>query len=132
MNATEFRDYVKATVELIISECGLSYSVETEYDSPHGSVIREQGRKVDVAVLKGDKPYLFIECKWQNTSGTAQDKLFRVLEESRRDQLLGVHSVIVFGGEGWSKKIERWAIAEGMIREEWLKEWLTRFFCRTS
>lgn len=132
MNATEFRDYVKAAVESIISECGLSYSVETEYDSPLGSVIREQGRKVDVAVLKGDKPYLFIECKWQNTSGTAQDKLFRVLEESRRDQLLGVHSVIVFGGEGWSKKIERWAIAEGMIREEWLKEWLMRFFCQTS
>jgi len=132
VNATEFRDYVKAAVESIISECGLSYSVETEYDSPLGSVIREQGRKVDVAVLKGDKPYLFIECKWQNTSGTAQDKLFRVLEESRRDQLLGVHSVIVFGGEGWSKKIERWAIAEGMIREEWLKEWLMRFFCQTS
>lgn len=132
MNATEFRDHVKDAVESIIRECGLSYSVVTEYDSPLGSVIREQGRKVDVAVLKGDKPYLFIECKWQNTSGTAQDKLFRVLEESRRDQLLGVHSVIVFGGEGWSKKIERWAIAEGMIREEWLKEWLMRFFCQTS
>lgn len=49
-----FRDDVKALVERVIRELGLEerFRVVTEYPSPHGSVIREQGRKVDVAVLE--------------------------------------------------------------------------------
>jgi len=131
MTAQEaFQNRIKKTVEEYLAKCNKKgFRVVTEFDSPFGSAIRDQGRRVDIAVLKDNKPYLFIECKWQNTSGSAQDKLFRVLEEARRDQLLGVHSVIVFGGNGWSKKIERWAIAEGMIREEWIEKWLERFFC---
>ncbi|WP_457630923.1 PD-(D/E)XK nuclease superfamily protein [Oceanithermus sp.] len=126
----EFQKRIAERVEAVIEKCAQGkFQVVLEYVSPYGSAIRDQGRRVDIAVLNGKNPYLFIECKWQNTSGSAQDKLFRVLEEAKRDRLLGVHSVIVFGGEGWSKKIERWAVAEGMIREEWVEQWLERFFC---
>ena len=125
----EFQERIKGLVERSLEKCGLDYRVATEYDSPFGSVIRDQGRRVDIAVLRGEKPYLFIECKWQKTSGSAQDKLFRALEEARRDRLLGAHSIIVFGGGGWSKSIERWALAEGIIRVEWVDIWLEKFFC---
>lgn len=112
-----------------IARCGLNYNVRTEFPSPHGSTIRGQGRHVDVAVLDGERPLLFIECKWQGTSGTAQDKLFRAQEEAVRDRLFGVHSIVVLGGDGWSREIERWAIGEGMLRIEWFENWTERFFC---
>ncbi|MFZ8813293.1 MAG: hypothetical protein ACO2OU_05460 [Thermus aquaticus] len=54
-----FRKKVRETVGRIIQEAGLEghFRVVMEYTSPHGSIIREQGRKVDVAVLlKRDKP----------------------------------------------------------------------------
>jgi len=60
-----FRKKVRETVERIIQQAGLEgrFRVVMEYTSPHGSVIREQGRKVDVAVLlkrdKGPSTYLF-------------------------------------------------------------------------
>jgi hypothetical protein len=113
---------------------------------PHGSVIREQGRKVDVAVLlkrdKGPSPYLFaallkrnedrpclfLECKWQLQRGSAQDKLFRAAEEARRDRALGVHSAVVVGGPGFTDNVRRWALTEGFIHETFLEAWLGEFF----
>ncbi|MCX7850421.1 PD-(D/E)XK nuclease superfamily protein [Thermus sp.] len=131
----DFRDRVKGLVEKVIREKGLSqkYRVEVEYPSPHGSAIREQGRKVDIAVLVlSDKdeprPYLFLECKWQAGRGTAEDKIFRAAEEARRDRLLGVHSVVVLGGEGFGPKMRRWALTEGFVHERFLEAWLEEFF----
>jgi hypothetical protein len=128
-----FRKKVRETVERIIQEAGLEgrFQVVMEYTSPHGSVIREQGRKVDVAVLlkeEGLRPYLFLECKWQSTSGSAEDKLFRAAEEARRDRLFGVHSVVVVGGPGFGPKMRRWALTEGFIHESFLEAWLREFF----
>jgi hypothetical protein len=128
-----FRDRVKEAVESVIRQAGLEgrFQVVMEYTSPHGSVIREQGRKVDVAVLlkeEGLRPYLFLECKWQSTSGSAEDKLFRAAEEARRDRLFGVHSVVVVGGPGFGPKMRRWALTEGFIHESFLEAWLREFF----
>lgn len=127
-----FRDNVKSAVERVIRELGLEHKfhVVTEYPSPHGSVIREQGRKVDVAVLEGreGRPYLFLECKWQSGSGSAEDKLFRAAEEAKRDRLFGIHSVVVLGGEGFGPKMRRWALTEGFVHEAFLESWLRKFF----
>lgn len=123
---------VKAILEKVLEDCGLigKYQIETEYRSPLGSVIRETERRVDLAVLREGQPYLYIECKEQYTSGSAEEKLFRALEEARRDRILGVHSVVVFAGSGFRQSYKRWAMVEGFIREEYLEEWLRRFFCQ--
>ncbi len=126
-----FRDEVKRRVEKVISEMGLEkrFRVETEYLSPHGSVVRDRDRRVDVAVLDSEgHPYLFIECKWQASSGTAEDKLFRSAEEARRDRIFGVHSVVVLGGRGFNRKVFRWALTEGFVHESFLESWLREFF----
>jgi hypothetical protein len=143
-----FRDRVKEAVESAIRQAGLEgrFRVVMEYTSPHGSVIREQERRVDVAVLlkrdedlspylfavllkrDEDLPYLFLECKWQSTRGSAQDKLFRAAEEARRDRALGVHSVVVVGGPGFADNVRRWALTEGFIHEAFLEAWLREFF----
>jgi hypothetical protein len=131
-----FRDRVKEAVESAIRQAGLEgrFKVVMEYTSPYGSVIREQERRVDVAVLlikekkEKESPYLFLECKWQSTSGSAEDKLFRAAEEARRDRLFGVHSVVVVGGPGFGPKMRRWALTEGFIHESFLEAWLREFF----
>lgn len=131
-----FQDRVKAVVEKVIQDLGLQsrFRVVTNYPSPHGSVIREQGRRVDVAVLRVEKgeetAYLFIECKWQAGSGSAEDKLFRAAEEAQRDRIFGVHSVVVIGGKGFGAKMRRWALTEGFIHESFLESWLREFFGR--
>ncbi|MFN4074216.1 MAG: PD-(D/E)XK nuclease superfamily protein [Thermus sp.] len=128
-----FRDRVKLLVEKVIAEMGLEkrFRVETEYLSPHGSVVRDRDRRVDVAVLDSEgRPYLFIECKWQTSSGTAEDKLFRSAEEARRDRIFGVHSVVVLGGSGFNRKVFRWALTEGFVHETFLETWLREFFGR--
>ncbi|ADD28227.1 PD-(D/E)XK nuclease superfamily protein [Meiothermus ruber] len=133
--SASLRERIKFLLEQILKNCGLNdYVVQEEYLSPLGSAIRETGRRVDIAVLRKEngelKPYLYIECKEQKTSGSAEDKLFRALEEAKRDRLLGVHSIVVFSGAGFRQSYERWAMVEGFVREEYADLWFKRFFCR--
>lgn len=109
--------------------CGLPYKVRSGHPSPYGSVIRGQGRRVDVAVLPGGQPLLFWNANGKTFQEVRRIKIFRALEEAKRDRLFGVHSVIVFGGEGWTQEVEQWAMGEGMSREEWFEAWIRRFFC---
>ena len=131
--SASLRDRIRASLLHTLDSCGLNdkYLVKVEYPSPLGSAIRESERKVDIAVLQKDgKPYLFIECKEQKTSGSTEDKLFRALEEAKRDRLLGVHSIVVFSGPGFRQSYERWAMVEGFVHEKYASLWLERFFCR--
>jgi len=120
----------------ILKECDRRnrYQLAVEYTSPLGSAVRESTRKVDIAILRTEKderkPYLYIECKEQNTRGTAEEKLFRALEEAKRDRLLGVHSIVIFSGRGFQPSYERWAMVEGFVHEEYAELWLRRFFCK--
>ncbi|GIW35836.1 PD-(D/E)XK nuclease superfamily protein [Meiothermus sp.] len=133
--SARLRERIKNLLEQTLKNCELDeYVIESEYLSPLGSAIREAERRIDIAVLKKDKndlkPYLYIECKEQKTSGSAEDKLFRALEEAKRDRLLGVHSIVVFAGAGFRQSYERWAMVEGFVREEYADLWFKRFFCR--
>ncbi|MCR4403672.1 MAG: hypothetical protein NUW12_13070 [Firmicutes bacterium] len=114
-------------VKLILDTLGLKY--EEQRSSELGSVIIGRGRDVDLTVVDDDgKPVMFIECKVQNTSGTAEEKLFRVIEEANRDKERGIASIIVFSGHGWSTDLLRHAMLYGAVREEYLQEWLFTYF----
>ncbi len=133
--SASLRERIKSLLEQTLKNCELDeYVVQVEYPSPLGSAIREADRRIDIAVLRKEKgelkPYLYIECKEQKTSGSAEDKLFRALEEAKRDRLLGVHSIVVFSGAGFRQSYERWAMVEGFVREEYAELWFKRFFCR--
>ncbi|GIW28152.1 MAG: hypothetical protein KatS3mg070_1515 [Meiothermus sp.] len=133
--SASLRERIRSLLEQTLKNCDLDeYVVQVEYSSPLGSAIRETDRRVDIAVLRKEngelKPYLYIECKEQKTSGSAEDKLFRALEEAKRDRLLGVHSIVVFSGAGFRQSYERWAMVEGFVREEYADLWFKRFFCR--
>lgn len=114
-------------VKLILDGLGLKY--EEQRRSELGSVIIGRDRDVDLTVIDdAGNPVMFIECKVQNTSGTAEEKLFRVIEEANRDKERGIPSIIVFSGYGWSTDLLRHAMLYGAVREEYLQEWLSTCF----
>lgn len=119
---------LKHEVCRILDSLCLGY--ETERYSVHSSSIIGKRRRVDVVVLDAEsEPIMHIECKNQNVAGTAEDKLFKAVEEANRDKRLGTPSIIVVGGFGWSETDIRHAMLNGAVRIEMLEDWLT-FYMR--
>jgi len=117
---------LKHEVCRILDTLGVKY--ETERYSTHASSIIGKRRRVDVAVLdEDDNVVMHIECKNQNVAGTAEDKLFKAVEEANRDKRLGTPSIIVVGGFGWSESDMRHAMLNGSVRIEMLEDWLTLY-----
>jgi hypothetical protein len=118
---------LKHEVCRILDSMELRYEVERY--SQHGSSIIGKRRRVDVAVIdESGSVVLHIECKNQNVGGTAEDKLFKAVEEANRDKLLGTASIIVFGGFGWNEADMRHALLNGAVRIEFLEDWLDMYF----
>lgn len=118
---------LKETVCKIFDEMNIKY--KTEWYSSLGSSIIGKRRRVDVVVLgDNDDEVMFIECKYQNVAGTAEDKLFRAVVEANRDKQLGIPSIIVFGGFGWSPQDMRHALLNGSVRIELFRDWARLYF----
>lgn len=110
----------------ILDKLKLSY--EKERYSAHNSSIIGKRRRVDVVVLSAaGQVIMHIECKNQNSAGSAEDKLFKAVEEANRDKRLGTPSIIVVGGFGWSEADIRHAMLNGAVRIEMLEDWLTLY-----
>lgn len=122
---------LKLIVCQILDELGMRYL--TEHYSSLGSSIIGKRRRVDVVVLDdSDQEAMFIECKYQNVAGTAEDKLFRAVVEANRDKQQGVPSIIVFAGFGWSAPDMRHALLNGSVRIELFKDWAKLYFKYTK
>lgn len=113
-------------VKRVLAAKGLEF--EGEYLSPHRSMIIGRQRRADVAVMQGGEPVLFIECKAQEVRGTAEEKFFRALEEAKRDRDLGIASIIVFAGDGWSPDMVRHGLVAGAVPIELFEPWVEKFF----
>ncbi|MCB0346974.1 MAG: hypothetical protein KDD66_17780 [Bdellovibrionales bacterium] len=118
---------LKHHVCAVLDELGLKY--ETERYSEVNSAIIGKRRRIDVVVVDDESnPLMHIECKHQRTAGTAEVKLFRAVVESNRDKNLGIPSIIVFSGFGWTPADMRHALLNGSVRIEFFKDWMKLFF----
>ncbi|MDY6938233.1 MAG: PD-(D/E)XK nuclease superfamily protein [Cyanobacteriota bacterium] len=118
---------LKHEVCRILDALGLYYKTE-EY-SAHGSSIIGKRRRVDVVIVDGfSNPIMHVECKAQKDRGSAEDKLFKALEEANRDKRLGTPSIIVIAGFGWNEADMRHAMLNGAVRIENLRDWLMLYF----
>ena len=118
---------LKHEVCCILDELGLYYKTE-EY-SAHGSSIIGKRRRVDVVIFDGlGEVLMHIECKAQKDRGSAEDKLFKAIEEANRDKRLGTPSIIVIAGFGWNEADMRHAMLNGAVRIENLRDWLMFYF----
>ena len=94
-----YRDLVASYLERNFGVHGLLVYTEV----PFGTTIIGKDRKVDVFVLRpSDQSALAIECKWQQTDGTTDEKVPYALQDL---EAMWVPGCLTYAGEGWSKGV---------------------------
>lgn len=69
---------------------------------------------------------LGVECKYQGTQGTAEEKIAGTIEDIRAWPIQGI---VVFAGEGFSSNMRAYLISTGRAVElEDAKKWLELYF----
>lgn len=91
-----------------------------------GVSILGRQRVVDFLVYDRAGRFLGIECKYQRTSGSAEDKLVHTISDFDGRP---VKHILVFGGEGFSKNIRGYLLSTGKAIElEQLRNYLVFYF----
>jgi hypothetical protein len=96
VKAHEYRDAVATYLDEVYGSRGLVVYTEVSL----GKTIIGKNRRIDVFVLREtDQRALAIECKFQNVSGTADEKIPYALQDL---EALWIPGCLVYGGDGWS------------------------------
>ncbi len=99
MKGGEYRDRVAAYIDRNFSRHGLLVYTEVEV----GKSIIGKRRKLDVFVRKAEgRDALGIECKFQQSSGTTDEKIPYALEDLAA---MWIPGCLVYAGAGWSQGI---------------------------
>jgi hypothetical protein len=109
-------------VERVIGELALAYLRQVRM----GVSILGRQRIIDFLVYDRAGRYLGIECKYQQGSGSAEDKLVHTINdfESRP-----IKHILVFGGDGFSKNVRGYLLSTGQAVEiEQLRNYLVFYF----
>lgn len=95
----EFRDLIAAYIHANFGALGLVVYVEV----PLGKTIIGKNRHLDLLVLRpDDQRALGLECKYQSTSGTTDEKIPYALQDLAA---MWIPGALVYGGSGWSRGI---------------------------
>ncbi len=110
-----------------VVEIATKLGLEVKTEVPVGRRIWGVKRRIDVVLRKPNSDKILgIECKYQGTSGTAEEKLAIVLEDIKHWPIPGI---VVIDGEGFSEKMRGYLTASGKVVEfADLEEWLRLFF----
>jgi hypothetical protein len=99
MNGNQYANWVGQYIKANFSSRGIVVYSEIYM----GKSIIGKNRRVDLLVLdKSQGKAIAIECKCQNVSGTADEKVPYTLQDSEAMQM---DAYVVYGGEGFSKGI---------------------------
>ena len=112
----------EAKVAKVIQQLGLSYIRQVKM----GVSILGRKRVADFLVYDRAGKSLGIECKYQQTAGSTEDKLvYTVTDFDARP----VSHILVFGGEGFSKNIKGYLLSTGKAVElKQLRNYLVFYF----
>jgi len=112
----------EAKVAKVIQQLGLSYIRQVKM----GVSILGRKRVADFLVYDRAGKSLGIECKYQQTAGSAEDKLVHTITDF---DARPVSHILVFGGEGFSKNIKGYLLSTGKAVElEELRNYLVFYF----
>ncbi len=96
VKANDYRDTVAGYIHRVFGAHGLTVYTEVSL----GKTIIGKSRRIDVfALRKSDQRALAIECKFQNVSGTTDEKIPYALQDL---EALWIPGCLAYGGEGWS------------------------------
>lgn len=99
MKGNDYRDRIAAYVLAGFGEHGVVVYTEVHL----GKTIIGKDRKIDVFVVRSsDQRAIALECKYQDSQGTTDEKIPYALEDLAALWLPGC---LVYAGEGWSRGI---------------------------
>ena len=99
MKGNDYRDRIAAYVLAGFGEHGVVVYTEVHL----GKTIIGKDRKVDVFVVRQhDQRAVALECKFQDSQGTTDEKIPYALADL---EALSVPGYLVYAGEGWSKGV---------------------------
>jgi hypothetical protein len=102
---------------------GLGITAKTEFRC--GRRLWGAVRSIDVVLSRGNLR-LGIECKYQSSSGSAEEKLIATIKDIEAWPIPGI---LVFDGEGFSEKMTAYLFSTGKaVQFEDLENWLKLFF----
>ena len=115
-------DLVKKIVEL-----GEKLGLETKEEYNVAKRIWGANRNIDVILLEPKtRKVLGIECKYQKTSGTIEEKLPATIEDIKAWPINGI---VVYGGEGITENMKSYLVSTGKALEfDELESWLKLYF----
>ena len=91
-----YRDRVAAYLDSNFRRFGLDVFVEVEF----GKTIIGKNRRLDLLLLReADQTALGLECKFQSSSGTTDEKIPYALADL---DAMWIEGALVYGGTGWS------------------------------
>ena len=116
------KDLVKKIVEL-----GKSLELETAEQYQVGKRIWGTNRRIDVVLIDPKtRKSLGIECKYQKTSGTIEEKMPSTIEDIKAWPMAGI---VVYAGEGITENMKSFLTSTGKALElDELEAWLRMFF----
>ena len=99
MKPHDYRDLIAAYIDRSFGRVGLVIYTEVSL----GKTIIGKNRQIDVFVLRPeDQRALALECKWQEASGTTDEKIPYALLDL---EALWVPGCLVYAGSGWSEGV---------------------------
>ena len=106
---------------------GAHLGLQTREQFKCGRRIWGAERRIDVVFTHPvDKKRLGVECKFQGTQGSAEEKIPTTIQDIAAWPIPGI---VVFSGEGFSVNMRSFLIASGRAVEEVdLESWLRLFF----
>ena len=104
-------------------ELGLCADIEVKV----GRRVWGAERRIDVVLKHSEtRVSLGLECKYQATQGTAEQKIPATIEDIRAWPIRGI---VVYHGEGFTEHMKTYLLSTGMAVELCdLKKWLQLFF----
>lgn len=99
MTGNQYRDLIAAYIHRCYSPFGLVVYTEISL----GKTVIGKDRRIDVLVVRSsDQQAIALECKYQDTQGTTDEKIPYALEDL---EALWIPGCLVYAGEGWSRGI---------------------------
>jgi hypothetical protein len=110
-----------------IVELGTKLGLETKEEYNVAKRIWGANRNIDVILLEPKtRKVLGIECKYQKTSGTIEEKLPATIEDIKAWPINGI---VVYGGEGITENMKSYLVSTGKALEfDELESWLKLYF----
>ncbi|MCH7958635.1 MAG: hypothetical protein IID08_00800 [Candidatus Hydrogenedentes bacterium] len=110
-----------------VASIGKDLGLDTEIEVSVGRRIWGARRKIDVVLKHPEtRVSLGIECKFQDSRGSAEEKIPATLEDIKAWPIRGI---VVYSGEGFSKNMLAYLMSTGMaVSLPDLDKWLELYF----